>query len=53
MRNLKMMGRGDHVANAAAALGRLAIDFHKNGDDKKCDHMLAIIRRLARVTKKR
>ena len=44
--------KGTHVAEAAANLGRLALGFHESGEDKKCDDVLALIRGLAKVTKR-
>ena len=47
------MVNGENIAEAAANLGRLAIDYHYAGDDERCDEVLQIIRRLARVTRER
>lgn len=44
---------GAYIAEAAANLGRLAIAYHEAGDDRRCDEILRIIKRLARVTVRR
>ena len=41
---------GTPLSEAAANLGRIAISYHEAGEDKKCDNVLALIRRLAKVT---
>ena len=46
-----MPDRGNYIAVAAFNLGRLAIGYHKAGEDRRCDEMLRIIKRLAKVTR--
>ena len=43
---------GNYIAEAAAGLGRLAIDCHNSGRDRECCEVLQLIRRLARVSRR-